>query len=302
MTESTVVQEKTGSPAVHNKCLICNNTAIKDLQGFEHKGLVKCSGCGFVFMKRIPSQKELHDYYSVYAYQQEKNMPEPTRVSLEGLIDQFEKYRKNNRMLDVGCGEGWILELAKKRGWEVYGTEFSDRAIEICRQKGIKMYEGVLDPAKIAERDFDVIISSETIEHINNPQQELKSMHQLLRKGGLIYITTPNFNSYLRRWLKDRFHIITYPEHLSYYTRSTLNKLLRSQGFKKDKLLTTGISISHYEISTKKDDQPRSKSTDEKIRTTFSKSPVLKIVKKVVNRGLTVFGLGMTLKAYYIKM
>ena len=291
----------------HQSCLICDSTNIEPLNGYAVHDLVKCNSCGFVFMRRIPTLQELIDYYSVYAYEQAKEMPEPTRLSYEALLDSMEPYRKNNRILDVGCGEGWVLDIAKKKGWEVYGTEFSEKAIEICRQKGIKMYEGVLDPNKMDVKDFDVIISSETIEHINNPKQEFGNIYQLLRKGGLVYITTPNFNSYLRRMLKDRFHIITYPEHLSYYTKSTLNKLLKELGFRKKKLLTTGVSISHYQISTVKEGdgaspvKPVGKQADEKLRTKFAKSPVLGVVKKVVNNGLTVFGLGMTLKAYYIK-
>jgi hypothetical protein len=107
--------------------------------------------------------------------------------------------------------------------------------------------------------------------------------------------------------LKERFHIITYPEHLSYYTKSTLNKLLKDLGFRKKKLLTTGVSISHYRISTVKEGdgtspaKPIGKQADEKLRKRFAKSPVLGVVKKMVNNGLTVLGLGMTLKAYYVK-
>ena len=96
------------------------------------------------------------------------------------------------------------------------------------------MYAGILKPGDIVEGDFDVIVSSETIEHINNPRQEISNIHQLLRKGGLLYVTTPNFNSYVRRFTKAQYDIIKYPEHLSYYTKKTLNKLLKQTGFKKN--------------------------------------------------------------------
>lgn len=287
----------------HCTCLLCNSANVKNMRRYEIHGLVKCSECDFVYMKKIPSKEELENYYSVYSYQQIQEIPEPTRISLENLLDTFEKYRVNNRMLDVGCGEGWILELAKTRGWQVYGTEFSQRALEICEHKGIRMYLGELNLEKFKEKEFDIIISSETIEHINNPRNEISNFYQLLRKGGLLYITTPNFNSYLRLILKEKYDLITYPEHLSYYTKSTLNKLLTNSGLRKIKLLTTGVSFSHYANSKLTDDLTRKKNkdADEKIRKKITRSVVLQSLKKLINRGLTLAGIGMTLKAYYIK-
>lgn len=287
----------------HKLCLVCNGDNIHVLHGYERHDLVKCADCGFVFMKKIPTNQELEDYYSVYAYETEKEIPEPTRISLESLLDSFEKYRQNNRILDVGCGEGWILELAMKKGWQAYGTEFSSKAIEICEKKGIKMYSGVLQSEKIREKDFDVIVSSETIEHINNPREELANIHQLLRKGGIFYITTPNFNSYLRRMMKDKYAIIKYPEHLSYYTTTTLNKLLKETGFSKARLMTTGISLSHYELSNIADNKRdfSKKNADEKLRRKIAKSSTLRFIKKSVNAGLSLLSVGMTLKAFYTK-
>ena len=183
----------------HKTCFLCGSSKIKTLKGYEEHQLAQCSDCSFVFMHRIPTVEELVDYYSVYAYEQLNTMSEPTRLSLEELVDRFGPYKKSNKILDVGCGEGWILEIAKRKGWEVYGTEYSSRAIEICEAKGIRMYHGVLDPEKMDVKEFDVIISSETVEHINNPKEDFNNMNKLLRKGGLLYVTTPNFNSYLRR-------------------------------------------------------------------------------------------------------
>ena len=287
----------------HKFCLVCNGPKIHPLRGYESHDLSECSNCGFIFMRKIPTGAELESYYSVYAYESEKEMPEPTRISLEKLVKGFNSYRQNNRILDVGCGDGWILDIAKKDGWDAYGTEYSARAIEICEAKGIKMYKGVLRPEKMQVNEFDVIVSSETIEHINNPREDFSNICKLLRKGGLLYVTTPNFNSYLRYLLKEKYNIIKYPEHLSYYTKTTLNTLLTNCGFKKVELLTTGISLTRFQnsINSVNRDSNIGVSADEKLRTRIVKSPGLQFIKKVVDKGLTFTGLGMTLKAYYIK-
>lgn len=287
----------------HQVCYLCGSKQIERLKGYEEHQLAKCSKCSFVFMHRIPTSKELSDYYSVYVYQNEKEVSEATRFSMENLVKQFEPYRKNNRILDVGCGEGWILEIARKNNWNVYGTEYSPSAIKICEAKGIKMYAGILDPAKMDISEFDVILSLDTVEHIYNPKEDFGNINKLLREGGLLYITTPNFNSYLRHMLKTKYNIIKYPEHLGYYTKKTLNLLLTNAGFRKDKLLTTGISLTRLQDSLNnaahRYNEPSS--PDEKLRKKIVKSKGLRIAKDVVNRMLTVFGLGMTLKGYYIK-
>ena len=287
----------------HNSCLVCQGSDIKSIPGYERHDLSQCKTCGFVFMRKIPTQSELKEYYSTYAYETERKMPEATKISIENLLNKFEKYRKNNSMLDVGCGEGWILEMAKTRGWQVYGTEFSPKAIDICSKKGIKMYSGLLRAENIEEKEFDIIVSTETIEHINNPRGEINNFYQLLRQGGLLYITTPNFNSYLRRLFKDKYDIIEYPEHLSYYTKKTLNKLLKDSGFRKLKLLTTGISLSRYQQSKIYESKQLSgiKNEDEQLREKIAKSPFLRILKVLINAMLTALGIGMKLKAFYVK-
>ena len=119
-----------------------------------------------------------------------------------------------------------FFEIASKRGWEVYGTEYTKDAINICKSKGINIQEGKLNPQNYLVEEFDVITSFEVLEHINNPIEEISNFYKILRKGGLVYLTTPNFNSVSRFYLKSDYNIITYPEHLSYYTTRTLKNYL----------------------------------------------------------------------------
>ena len=92
------------------------------------------------------------------------------------------------------------------------------------------MNEGILNPINYNFK-FDIITSFEVVEHINNPKEEINNYNQILRKGGLFYCTTPNFNSLSRRILKAKWNTICYPEHLSYYTIKTLTKLLKDTNF-----------------------------------------------------------------------
>ncbi len=115
------------------------------------------------------------------------------------------------------------------------GTEYTYKAIDICKSLNINMQHGKLNPALYENEMFDIITSFEVIEHINNPQEEIKNIKKLLRSGGLFYFTTPNFNSLERYIRKEKYTVISYPEHLSYYTNRRRITYLQLTGSKKRK-------------------------------------------------------------------
>lgn len=285
----------------HKNCLVCGSKELVPLEKYFAAHLVKCNSCRFVFSRKIPTEQELIEYYNGYG--RNDYLSPITIKRYNELLDEMEKFRKTNRILDVGCGIGYFLEEAKKRNWEVYGTEYTDKAIEICESKGIKMHQGKLDTSNYDPEFFDIITSFEVLEHINNPIEEANNFNIVLRKGGLVYLTTPNFNSLLRYRLKERYDVITYPEHLSYYTPKTLNRLFKKHGFKKLKIQTTGISLTRLKTSQGKTSQAfiSESSDDENLRKQIEEKRYLQLAKKTVNSTLTLLGVGDSLKGWFIK-
>ena len=285
----------------HKSCLICQSKNISGLRKYERHFLNYCLNCGFVFSERIPTHRELEEHYK--GYSRDDYLSPLTIKRYNELLDYFEPYRKTNNLLDIGCGMGYFLEEAKKRGWDVFGTEFTDAAIKICKQKDISMKKGVFNPKNYKIKAFDIITSFEVIEHINNPLFEVANYYEVLRKNGMLYITTPNFNSLLRYRMQENYNVITYPEHLSYYTPKTINNLLILTGFKKSFSKSTGFSITRLRTSQGKSNQKYiSKfSDDEKIRNKIENNVLLKIFKITLNYSLSFFGVGDSLKVSYIK-
>lgn len=287
--------------ARHSNCILCQSDNLKPLAGYEKAYLCQCQACGFVFSQQIPAQEELDSYYHNYGVNQ--YLSPITVKRYNELLDKFEAFRKTNKILDVGCGIGYFLEEAKKRGWQVYGTELSEKSVEICIQKGIKTTKGHLYKESFGTEMFDVITSFEVIEHVNNPVDEITTMRHILRQGGLVYMTTPNFNSLLRYRLKSAYNIINYPEHLSYYTPKTLRRLFVSRGFYSQKIETTGVSLTRFKTSKGISNQRiiSAQSDDEKIRNKMDNRIHLKLAKKIINAALTIFGKGDSLKGWFIK-
>ena len=304
----------------HNKlveCPICKNIDLSYLNGYQKLYLLKCSQCNFTFDQRVPTTNELSDHYNAYKYSHLRPITKETVISFNKLLDYFEQYRELGNMLDLSCGQGDFLAEAKKRNWNVYGSEYSEAATHLCRERGIKMHQGDLSTNIFNNIKFDVITSFEVIEHVNNPHTLMSLTNNKLRQKGIAYCTTPNFNSLLRYFEKDKFMMINFPEHLSYYTKASIRYLGRENNFKALTVKTTGIDIGRLIIkpqSTLRDEnqtlskdketasyRKRYESVSENARKMVGSNLAGSLMKVVINYFLNIFGLGDTLKVFWIK-
>lgn len=288
--------------STHTSCLICSSSDLETLDTYSEVGLVRCSSCSFVFSNRIPSMQELVDYYS-NNYERTSYLSPITIKRFNEILDRFEPFRKTGKLLDVGAGYGFFMEIARERGWDVYGTELTDEAVEHCKSKGLKMFKGEFHELDIEPESFDVIVSIEVLEHLNTPIQFANTANSILRKGGILYLTTPNFNSILRYRLKDQYNVIEYPNHLCYYTPQTFQSLFTTHGFNKMEIKTTGISLTRLRTSKGKSDQEFvcETSDDEMLRYRIEKNPALKVMKSSTNGVLNLLKKGDSLKGYFQK-
>ena len=282
----------------HFACLLCDSNSLKELVGYERAFLVSCESCGFIFSRKIPTSQELEFHYQ--NYRREYSISPLTQARYHDLLDKFEPLRKTNRLLDAGCGSGYFLEVALKRGWEVFGTEYTDDAVKICEGKNIRMQKGSNAQVSFPDDYFDVITSFEVLEHSNKPCKDIAAFEKWLRKGGVVYLTTPNFNALTRYILKSKYNVIEYPEHLCYFTPKTLEFLFHKLKFKRLVMKTTGVSFSRFKNSSRISVNASSGESDEKIRRAMEKG-ILGRVKSVANTLLKITGTGDSLKAMFEK-
>lgn len=257
-----------------------------------------------MFAGRRPSPDQLRDYYDGYGLH---DVDSPiTRVRYGEILDTFEPYRRTNRLLDVGCGQGRFLEVAQSRGWEVSGTEYTETQVLDGRAKGFDM---TLAPARVGDLPsaaFDVVCAFEVLEHVTDPKAEAEVLADVVRDGGLLYVTTPNFDSLSRRVLGADWNVIAYPEHLGYFTARSLRRWLETAGFAVVSIETTGTSPGRLVRSlrgrrgTAGADQPVGGAPDEeRLRGTIESSGGLRAAKRAVNSALTATRTGDTLKARF---
>lgn len=287
-------------------CIVCGSSDLNPLEGFKTVQLTRCRSCRMVFSPDVPSEDTLKTHYGNYPLF--ISVTETTKKRYNQILDKLEQYRQTNRLIDVGCGEGFFLEEAKRRGWEVYGTEYADLYIQIGERKGFQMQQGILDESRYEAGSFDVVTSFEVIEHLLTPVPEVRKFHTLLRAGGALYLTTPNFNSISRKTLGSRWSAICWPDHLSYYTPATLDFLLRNAGFQRKQLLTTGVSLERFRQTLtgsrhgeKKHETDEYRSLDHNLQEVLEKRTLLRWLKAIINRMLTFTSTGDAMKVLYEK-
>ncbi|MBF0275203.1 MAG: class I SAM-dependent methyltransferase [Nitrospinae bacterium] len=285
----------------HIHCILCGSTNIFNLPDYTKTGLLQCRECGFTFCKKIPTEKELRENYR--GYDRKRKISPITIGRYHEWLDMFEGYRKNNRILEVGCGSGHFLYEAKNRGWDVLGIEFDEDAVSLCKDKGIDAFQGTLSQLEKTQNKFDVIVCVEVIEHLMNLQADFTKIGELARGDGALFITTPNFNSITRVVLKENWECIAYPEHLNYFTQRTLTNFLKTNGFGILEMTSTGISptrLKQFFFKQKVNRQTISHS-DEGLRLKTETNSFFKYVKAAINGLLTLIKGGDTIKCLAIK-
>ena len=135
------------------------------------------------------------------------------------------------RVLDVGSGRGDLGVVLRARGWQIIGLEPSPEAAAEAESRGVPIVVGTLITARDALGDpFDAVVFQHSLEHMTEPLDELRVAPALLRPGGLVLVSVPNFGSWqARRFGADWFHL-DLPRHRSHFTAPGLDTLLRRAG------------------------------------------------------------------------
>ncbi len=153
-----------------------------------------------MFSEQEPTEADYKRVYENYDYPAEDAARTALTVTKErGIAKGLERFRNTNKVIDLAAGAGHFLERFRELGFECHATEFNQSMLDYLDKKGFETHPGGLDPTGVAEGTFDIVIFTEIIEHTNTPLPVLANLVSLLRPGGAVYLTTPNFNSLERR-------------------------------------------------------------------------------------------------------
>ena len=152
------------------------------------------------------------------------------RQILDADFRYLPKPNHGQRLLDIGCGNGFFLLRAREAGWLVQGVDLDPEAVTVARQHGLNVSEGTVRLLDGEASCFDSITLSHVIEHVYDPRHLLKAIHRLLKPGGVVYIDTPNINSFGANFFGRNWRGLEAPRHLVLFNTASLVGLLRETG------------------------------------------------------------------------
>jgi 2-polyprenyl-3-methyl-5-hydroxy-6-metoxy-1,4-benzoquinol methylase len=119
-------------------------------------------------------------------------------VNFHKALSHVESLQHGRRLLDVGCGAGAFLSVAKNRGWQAQGVELSPQLANKCSALlGVPVATSTFEDAAATAASFDLITFWDVIEHVTNPMSCLQKAHRLLAPGGYVVFCTPDERSML---------------------------------------------------------------------------------------------------------
>jgi SAM-dependent methyltransferase len=135
------------------------------------------------------------------------------------------------RLLDVGCGRGDLGSWFIGRGWRAVGVEPSPEACTLARSRGLDAHAGTLPEVELAPGSFDAVVFRQSLEHVSDPLSDLRRAHGVLRGGGLLAVSVPNFGCWQRRRFGDHWFHLDLPRHRFHFDAGALEGALARAGF-----------------------------------------------------------------------
>lgn len=178
--------------------------------------------------------------YRDYGYT--NNEPDHTFFYLQPALSSMLDKNINRWILDVGCGNGYLVSHLVKQGFNAYGTDASQKGIAIAKREYPDRFfvhdisNGSL-PTELELLKFDTIISTEVIEHLYDPEGFVDFCKSVIKKNGELIISTP-YHGYLKNLVLSVFnkwdtHLgpAWHGGHIKFWSRKTLSQLLTDKGF-----------------------------------------------------------------------
>ena len=290
-------------------CVACGSSDARKLGLKNELDIVCCRRCQTLYTPYSPWYSSEYFYLGYYLKPEEVETPLFVKKRLEEITADFARYRQTNRLLDLGCGAGDLLQAARKQGWQGQGLDVSSHAAKHVRGLGFEVFEGELQAANFPAAHFDVVTAAELIEHIFEPRALVQEVARILRPGGLFWLTTPHARGLSARLLGLKWQCIWPPEHLQLFSISGLNALLRDAGFRHLRVNTTGgnpIEIWHAlggaKSAPKTVDQHFDRVlTSYELNESLMKSRSRRVLKNTVNSLLNLSRLGDSMKVFAVR-
>jgi SAM-dependent methyltransferase len=242
-------------------CNLCGGVEHLPVSSRLACDLVRCAGCGLVFVGNLPCPGEGREGCGAGAGSpgERPDPGDPAYRKMRKLARRHLKMLRRSvgdawglRLLEIGCANGLFLVEALQAGFEVHGTEPSpDNAAFARSQFGLEVHAGDWRDAGHADGSFDVVTLFGAIAYLPDPLGELAAIRRLLRPGGLLLQSTANIDGLFARLSSalarqhDHRPQPEPPHHLYRFSDRTLAELTERAGYEVTRVDQARIRLGH---------------------------------------------------------
>jgi len=215
-----------------------------------HYQIVKCNHDGLIRSSPVLKQEDLHKLYEESSFTYAEEVANLSKSYLAVLDEVLINLDKNSKILEIGCGNGFMLSKLFGLGYRnVFGLELSVNAVKKADKTiATKIYlKDIREAPELKDNSFDFIFLFQTFDHLSEPTQFLAKCHCLLKKGGKILTLNHNVESLQSRVFGEKSPIFDI-EHTFLYSPATLRLIFEKNGFKVVKLYSPKRLISLREL------------------------------------------------------
>lgn len=246
----------------YTNCNLCGSNNTKILISRGPSNIVRCKKCGLVYENPRDSEDELLNHFisDEILIQHKKDVWYESKIKIfKKNLKRIEKYLPNKGMLlDIGCGYGTFLKMAKDSSWQVQGVEISESAYKYAKEElGLNIFKGTLKETHFPDDYFDIVTLWDVLDMLSDPLGELLEINRILKPDGLVLFRVRNVTFHLNVYLlfgniAKKLRIKPTLLHLYGFSAKTAKRMLRKVGFKDVKIisseLTTGDPYSTGEM------------------------------------------------------
>ena len=195
--------------------------------------VVRCQKCSMLYANPVPAALVSGEFYEQsgesYYLSGPKLEADYAAVRFDRELRLFRRHCLAGSVLDVGCSSGAFLHQLNQRfpgSYQILGTDVSGPALNHAESVGVPVIRGSFLGRNFDGQNFDAVTFWAVLEHLLEPKPFLEKAWSLLRPGGLCFILVPNMSSLAVRLLGERYRYIL-PQHVNYFTRPTLMRLVQ---------------------------------------------------------------------------
>jgi SAM-dependent methyltransferase len=222
--------------------------------------LARCQKCTLTFQSPRPKEEYIHYYYpdTIGYFNPEAAIPSKLSLKIDTLLlinfynytnlgkanfllkillfpvfyffykhHSIPQFKKNGKLLEVGCSNGNKLKKLTRLGWDTTGIEINNASANNARKQGMHVKTGSIFDFNFEEQYFDVIILDMVMEHIYDPALALKNITSWLKPGGELIFSIPYFEGIEFKIFKEHSYGLQLPTHITFFNKKTIYLLLK---------------------------------------------------------------------------